>query len=132
MKPTKILVVDDDMTICELFVTYLQMYGFAAKFAVNGEEALATLDKESFQAVITDLKMGKVDGHAVLRYAKKIAPETMLIMMTGYCEEENEQQALANGADYFFCKPVPMKELLHSLPSPAEVADLGATSPCCC
>ncbi len=124
MKPTKILVVDDDKTICELFTTFLEIHGFDAKFAINGEEALATLDKEDFQAVITDLKMGQVDGHAVVRHAKKIKPETLLIMMTGYCGEESRQEALDNGADYFFCKPVPMKELLQTLPAPTGAVNM--------
>lgn len=126
MKSTKILVVDDDMTICEVFVTFLEIHGFEAKYVLNGEEALSTLDKESFQAVITDLKMGQVDGLDVVRHAKKIEPETMLIMMTGYCGEESKQQALDNGADYFFCKPVAMKELLRTLPPPAGAASLAA------
>ncbi len=119
MTRTKILVVDDDRTICELFTTFLEIHGFDATFAINGEEALAALNKENFRAVITDLKMGKVDGHAVVRHAKKIKPETLLIMMTGYCGEESKEQALDNGADYFFCKPVDMKELLRTLPAPA-------------
>ncbi len=119
MTRTKILVVDDDRTICELFTTFLEIHGFDATFAINGEEAFAALNKENFRAVITDLKMGKVDGHAVVRHAKKIKPETLLIMMTGYCGEESKEQALDNGADYFFCKPVDMKELLRALPAPA-------------
>lgn len=129
MNPPKILVVDDDLTICELFTTFLEIHGFDAKFVVNGEQALATLDKENFRAVITDLKMGKVDGHAVVRHAKKIGPETTLIMMTGYCGEESRQQALDNGADYFFCKPVPMKELLRTLPAPTGTARVNAAGP---
>ena len=130
MKPSKILVVDDDMTICELFVTFLTLHGFAAQFAINGEQALEVLDTERFAAVITDLKMGKVDGHAVVRHAKKLERQTLVIMMTGYCEEESRQQALDNGADHFFCKPVSMKELLRTLPMPSEQADLR-TADCC-
>ena len=130
MKPPKILVVDDDKTICELFMTYLEFQGFDVKFVLNGEEALATLDKENFQAVITDLKMGEVDGHAVIRHAKSNEPKTLLIMMTGYCEEESKKQALDNGADYFFCKPVAMKELLRTLPATRGAASHAAADSC--
>ncbi len=127
MNPIKILVVDDDMIICEVLVTFLQIHGFEAKSVSNGETAIETLDSECFHAVITDLKMGKIDGHAVVRHAKRLKPETLLIVMTGYCDEETKMQALDNGADFFFCKPVVMKELLRRLPSPTGTDDLSGT-----
>lgn len=127
MNPIKILVVDDDKILCEIFLTLLQIHGFEAKSVINGETAIETLDRECFDAVITDLKMGKIDGHAVVRHAKRLKPETLLIMMTGYCDEESKMQALDNGADFFFCKPVAMKELLQRLPSPTATADFAGT-----
>jgi len=113
-----VLVVDDDMMICELLATVLHLNGYQVKFKLSGEEAIKILDKEDFHVVITDLKMGTVDGHAVVRHAKRLQSETLLIMMTGYCDERNKQQALNNGADYFLCKPIDMEELLQKLPTP--------------
>ncbi len=118
MNPIKVLVVDDDSIICKLLVTYLQHHGFEATNALSGEEAVEMLEREYFHAVITDLKMGKVNGQDVIRYAKKVAPETTLIMMTGSCKEENKVEALKNGADNFFYKPFSLNELLNALPSP--------------
>ncbi len=118
MNPIKILVVDDDKILCEIIAAILDINGYEVKSVFNGEEAIEALEKERFHAVITDLKMGKVDGHSVVRHAKRLKPETLLIMMTGYCEEQSRQQALDNGADFFFCKPVVMKELLQRLPAP--------------
>ena len=124
MNPIKILVVDDDKILCEIIVAILDTNGYEVTSVLNGEEAIEALEKERFHAVITDLKMGKVDGHSVMRYARKLEPETLLILMTGYCEEQSKQQAFDNGADYFFCKPIAMKELLQKLPSPTGAVKL--------
>jgi DNA-binding response OmpR family regulator len=64
--------------------------------------------------------MGKVSGHDVVRHAKKVAPETVLIMMTGCSREENRTKAFESGVDYFFNKPFALGELLKSLPSPTQ------------
>jgi DNA-binding NtrC family response regulator len=114
----KVLVVDDDSIIRDLIVTFLQLHGFLTKTVNNGEEAIATLDNERFHAVITDLIMGKVNGHQVLRHVKKLKPATVRIMITGNCKEENRIQALKDGADAFFCKPFPLEDLLKILPPP--------------
>jgi len=118
MNPIKVLIVDDDSIVRDLLVTYLQFNGFATKAACSGEEAIVTLDEERFHVVITDLIMGEVNGHEVVRYAKGLDPKTRLILITGNCQEENINKAIDCGTDDFFCKPLCLEDLLQSLPSP--------------
>ena len=99
--PIKVLVVDDDDIIRDLLVAFLRFNGFEATAACNGEEAIQTLDLERFHVVITDLIMDEVNGYEVVRYAKSLDPETLLILITGTCWEENRVKAIDNGTDVF-------------------------------
>ncbi len=119
MNPIKVLVVDDDSIVRNLLVTFLRFHEFEAKAARSGEEAMQILDRERFQVVITDLIMGKVNGHEVVRFAKGLNPATLLILITGNCQEENFNKAIECGTDDFFCKPLCLEDILKSLPSPA-------------
>lgn len=83
MQP-KILVVDDEPDICKALVFLLKREGYDVQTASGGEEAIALLDRTRFDLVMTDLKMGKVDGFGVLRHAREISGDLPVIMMTAF------------------------------------------------
>ncbi len=78
MKP-KILIVDDEPDICKALVFLLKMEDYAVSSVNSGEAAIEKIKQEGFDVVITDLKMGKVDGMTVLEQTKEISPGTAVI-----------------------------------------------------
>lgn len=115
IRATKVLVVDDDATICQILRACLQDHGFEVQSAGSGEEAMAAFATEVFRVVITDIMMAGMDGHEVTRLVKKSSPQTQVVVITGADERQEEARAYRNGADGFLAKPFDMGELLEEL-----------------
>ncbi len=104
---TKILIVDDEIGALESLGKILRNEGYDVATAQNGEAALENLRKEGpANLVLTDLKMDGVDGMEVLKEAKRLAPETEVIMMTAYGTIETAVEAMKEGAYDFIVKPL--------------------------
>lgn len=110
MKP-KILIVDDEPDICKALSFLLKRENYEITAVNSGEEALEKLKTESFDAVITDLKMGKVDGITVLEKAKEMSPEMPVIMMTAFASIESAVEAMKKGAFDYIVKPFLNEEI---------------------
>ena len=76
----KILIVDDEKPIRDSLKMVLTEEGFAADVAGDGEEALLKIQENSYDVVISDIKMPKLDGMQLLESASKISPETFLLL----------------------------------------------------
>jgi len=97
----KILVVDDDRGMRELLEILLTREGYDVRSASGGREALGLFRKETFDLVITDLKMPQVDGIDLLKTIKETAPETSVIIVTAFASGETALEAMKEGAyDY--------------------------------
>ena len=70
------------------------------------------LHTQTFDLILLDLYMPKVDGFEVLKFAKKKHPKTKVVMMTGFADLNNALGSKGLGADHFIAKPVERKELL--------------------
>ena len=80
----RILIVDDEKDIRELLVRVLtRIGGFRVELAENGEDALQKISKESYDLVLTDLKMPKMDGLQLVGEIARVKPETLTVLMTG-------------------------------------------------
>ncbi|MFP4058747.1 MAG: response regulator, partial [Candidatus Brocadiia bacterium] len=79
----KILVVEDDDSMQDFLMTFLEQEGYEVQWASHGGIAQKMLDAEAFDVVITDIIMPEVDGVEVLDYVKDKHPETCVIIMTG-------------------------------------------------
>jgi len=109
--PHKILVVDDEkMTRMNLEYVFSKE-GYHVKTAGNGAEALALLEESVFDVVVTDLKMGKVDGMGVLEQAKAKNPNTEVIIITGYATVPRAIEAMRRGSYHFLTKPLNLAEI---------------------
>jgi DNA-binding NtrC family response regulator len=104
MKP-KILIVDDERDICKALEFLLRAEGYTVTVSYSGEEALEKLQKEHFDVVISDLKMGKVDGFAVLEKAKELSSGTSVVIMTAFASVESAVEAMKKGATDYIPKP---------------------------
>ncbi|KAF0146002.1 MAG: transcriptional regulatory protein pilR [Nitrospirae bacterium] len=110
MKP-KILTVDDERDICKALEFLLKREDYAVSSVNSGEDAIKKIQQESFDVVITDLKMGRVDGMTVLEKAKELSPDTAVIIMTAFASIESAVDAMKRGAVDYIVKPFLNEEI---------------------
>ena len=102
----KILVVDDEKSSVEATVEVLEREGYDLYAAAGGREALKTLDEERIDVVITDLKMPDLSGIELLTHIRDRAPDTQVIILTGYGTVDSAVKAMHAGAISYLQKPV--------------------------
>ena len=102
----KILVVDDEKSSVEATVEVLGREGYNLYAAMGGREALKTLDEERIDIVITDLKMPDLSGIELLTHIRDSAPDTQVIILTGYGTVDSAVKAMHAGAVSYLQKPV--------------------------
>jgi len=125
---SRILVVDDEELICGLLKRKLSKEGYDVTTTTNPEQGLAKLRETPFEVILTDLRMGSMDGLELLMRARKIRPECDVVVMTGFATVESARRSLTQGACDFITKPLDMdNELLPLLASLIE-ADSSASS----
>ncbi len=107
----KILVVDDEEGARELFFTILTDEGYETTLANSGDEALSLFKSNSYDLVLTDIKMPDMDGLQLLQEIRKIGSKTDVIMVTAYGEVETYLKAMSLGAAEYINKPIRIKEL---------------------
>ncbi len=106
----KILVVDDDQSICELLKIYLENDGYEVKIANDGVEAVAAFKIYEPDLVLLDIMLPKKDGWSVCREIREICPKP-IIMITAKGEVFDKVLGLELGADDFIVKPFDTKEV---------------------
>src|SRR5919204_3039770 len=111
MADPRVLVVDDERSMRELLSIMLKQSGYHVVAADGGEEAVAALAREPFDLVITDLRMRKVDGIAVLRAAKEHSPHTVVLVVTAFASTETAVEAMKLGAYDYITKPFKLDEI---------------------
>jgi DNA-binding response OmpR family regulator len=113
----KILVVDDEEVTRLSLAEILSLEGYQVASASSGEEALQKLEEETFDLVLADLVMKKVDGLQVMETAKRLSPDTVVIMLTAYGTLESAIQAMRRGAYDYLIKPCGAQEIVASVES---------------
>ena len=111
MNPEKILVVDDDLNICELLRLYLTKEGYNVVIANDGVAAVTMFQDEAPSLVLLDIMLPKLDGWQVCREIRKFS-ETPIIMLTAKGEVFDRVLGLELGADDYVVKPFDTKEIV--------------------
>ena len=111
MPDVRVLVVDDEQSMRELLAIMLRQAGYDVAVADGGEAAVETLKTERFDLVVTDLRMRKVDGLAVLKAAKEFSPRTAVLVVTAFASTETAVEAMKLGAYDYVTKPFKLDEL---------------------
>ena len=124
MKGKSILVVDDERTILDCLSRDLRSAGLEVTTAKDGEEAIAKINSSFFDLVTTDLLMPVGDGFQVVKAAKQLDPQTMVIVLTGNESVEAAVNAFQLGADDFVQKPCDSDELLCRISNCIEKQEL--------
>lgn len=101
----KILIVDDEVLIRNFLAEVLERKNFSVSTAENGQKAINMLKKQSYDMVLTDMKMPEVTGLEVLRKVKELHPRTIVIIITAYGSIENAVEAMKLGAFNYLIKP---------------------------
>lgn len=109
----RILVVDDEPQILGFLRDLFRSSGWEVQTASSGSEGVDLLERERFDVLLTDLKMPGPDGIELLRTAKKIQPETEVVMMTGYATVDTAIEAMRAGAFHYLTKPFKGEEVLN-------------------
>lgn len=117
---TRVLIVDDEVTICEMIQAVLELEGYTVAIAHNGGEALAYLAGEGSDMLITDLAMPDIDGLALITACRERGLDLTAIVMTGYGSLNSAVRALQLGAYDYVLKPFDPPILLAAVARAAE------------
>lgn len=111
---SRILIVDDERSMREFVSILLKKQGYEIELATSGDEAVTRIDEveESFDLVLTDLKMPGKSGLDVLEHAKRVDPSTQVILMTAYATSDTAVAAMKQGARDYVTKPFKVDELV--------------------
>jgi DNA-binding NtrC family response regulator len=110
-KPPRILVVDDEESMCNFMEIMLKKEGYAVATAQSGQEAMVRIDAERFDLVISDIMMPEMSGIELLTEAKKKRDDLHFIVMTAYASVDSAVEALKKGADDYITKPFKIDEI---------------------
>ncbi len=111
----KVLIVDDEEDFLEIMAERMEGKGMEVTTASTTDEALAILEKESFDAVILDYQMPGMDGFTALKEIKKKKPESQVILLTGFATIEKGVEAMKLGAVDFLEKPANLEILTEKI-----------------
>ncbi|MBN1277416.1 MAG: response regulator [Deltaproteobacteria bacterium] len=111
----KILVVDDELPVCDFLEEFLSLHGHEVSTAMSGEEAVSSFRKNRAHVVLMDIKMPGISGIDALRMIKDIESNTGVFILSAFGDPYTKQKAFQSGADFFMEKPIEIDILLQEL-----------------
>ncbi len=105
MSKIRLLIIDDEPIVLEVMQIGLGMRGYEVEIAPSGREAMAILEKKSFDVILLDLIMPVMNGLEVLREIVKREIPSKVLILTGHPSHDVLEDALDNGADGYLIKP---------------------------
>jgi len=122
----RVLVVDDEQSLRKVLAATLQREGYEVQLASDGEEAIAALDRDGADVVVTDLVMPRMDGLSLLRKVVARHPDVPVIVVTAHGKVDSAVEAMKAGAFDFVTKPFENAELKAIIAKAARQSDLNA------
>lgn len=119
----KILVVEDEPLILNLFDEAFSNVGYSVYLAANANEALEILQKESISLMILDLGLKSMNGFGLCKNIRKDNPGAIIYALTGYSGHYNAQELFEAGFDGIFDKPIILKALYQVVEDSFEKLD---------
>lgn len=120
----RILVVDDEPAVRHFLQIILNRLGYRVDLAAGGGQALNMVERKSYDVVLTDLVMPRVDGLEVIRGVKKSSPDTEVVVITGYPSSETIVAAVRAGAIDYLPKSPDQEHLAVLLEKALQIRDL--------
>jgi len=128
VKKTRILVVDDELTIIKFLRANLEARGYEVLAAVNGTEALRTFEMELPDLVILDIMMSEVDGFEVCHRLREWS-QIPIIMLSARGDENDKVKCLDLGADDYITKPFGASELIARVRAVMRRTETSGSTP---
>ena len=110
-KKKSILLVDDDDAFCKTMAKLFERSGYMIKVAGDGREALDLLSKNTFDLILSDLRMPRLDGIELMEEIRRKKIGSAVVFLTGYGEVESYMDLMNMGAFEYLNKPVDVKEM---------------------
>nr|VFK07206.1 MAG: Response regulator receiver domain-containing protein [Candidatus Kentron sp. LPFa]VFK23931.1 MAG: Response regulator receiver domain-containing protein [Candidatus Kentron sp. LPFa] len=123
MNEVKVLIVDDKEDIAQGFERTLKREGYHVELAYSGEEAWEKYQRQYFDVVLSDWKMGKMNGMDLLEKIDGSAPRSRVIMITAFGDEDSAIEAHHRHAFDYLKKPVDNETLLDTVGKAAALRD---------
>ncbi|MDP3478557.1 MAG: response regulator [Desulfoprunum sp.] len=111
----KVLLVDDEVDFLTTLAERLEARGLKVTTLTRGEDAVATVEAQSFDLIVLDLSMPGIDGLETLKRIKAKQPDAEIIMLTGQGSIKTSIEAMKLGAEDFIEKPVNITELMDKI-----------------
>ena len=111
MSKGRLLIVDDEKVAVKNLEHVMTKEGYEVVATQSGANALAHLERQDFDVVLTDLRMDKVDGMQILAKCREAHPDTEVVLITGYATLESAVDAMKHGAFYYIAKPFRLDEV---------------------
>lgn len=111
----RLIIVDDEQIVCDMAKHSFEREGYRVTAFTDSTEALAALEKEPCDVLITDLKMKHVDGFQLLEFVRQNRPDTKVIILTAFGTLETAENAFHKQAFDYFTKPVRINDLVASV-----------------
>ena len=118
--PLRILAVDDEPAVRDVYRIGLKQFGFEVETAASGREGLQVMMQQTFDVLIVDVKMSEMSGIAFLQEALKIWPWAGVVLVSGHITPAVEEEARHLGVHSTMHKPVALKELRDHVMAAAE------------
>jgi DNA-binding NtrC family response regulator len=116
----EILIIDDEKAIRKTLTEILSFEGYKLDEAADGEEGLKRFKDKSYDVVLCDIKMPKIDGIEFLQKAGEVNPDVPIIMISGHGNIETAVEAVKKGAYDFISKPPDLNRLLITIRNAME------------
>jgi len=116
-KNLKILIVDDEEKICEMFVKWFSLRSHKVQFALDGKKAIRLAKQETFDFVFLDIVMPGIPTHEILEEIREISSSTKVVIITGKLINSGLLNELKlKGASDFLQKPFKLDDVMKLLP----------------
>jgi two-component system response regulator HydG len=116
----RVLVIDDEQMHAEAVAESLERVGYECVIATSGSAGAKKIDDDTFDVILTDLRMEDTDGLAILRRAKQNLPDAEVVVITGHGDVKTAVEAIKEGAANYLTKPVDIDELRAIVAKAAE------------
>ena len=111
----RVLIVDDDEAHAQAVAESLQRVGYDCTVAGSGKRAVALIESQTFDVIVTDLMMDEIDGLEILRKSKEELPDAEVILLTGHASIKTAVAAGQHGVHTYLTKPLDITELRHAV-----------------
>ncbi len=113
--PKRILVVEDEVLAAQTIRTILTVDGHSVEIAAEGEQAMALFLAGDYDLVITDFKLGTIDGLELAAAMKQRSPVTPIILVTAYADKVSQGMGKVSNIDLLLSKPISVAQLHEAM-----------------